>query len=195
MLANRMPPMKTAYINLALKQWSWLSKNILIDGIMQGDSLAGSSCTNNHAFLTYIEGVAISGLVALYHGTGRATYLSTAEAIATNTMSGAHGMINNGILFEFCDGDQSCNQDIAQFKGIFMRGLYNLWQTKHNAAGGKIPAFLQKNAASIWANARGGYNLLGMNWSGPFKVGNSQAIQLASHSSATMALVYAALVS
>lgn len=195
MLANRLPAKKAHFVNLAKTQWTWIKNNLLIDGIIQGDSLAGSACTNNHAFLTYIEGTAISGLVALYHATNDKTYLDTADTIATETMSGKYGgMVENGILTEYCDADLSCNQDEAQFKGLLMRGLHMLHSTKPAAANGGIPKFLYANADSIWAHSRSSNNLLGQKWAGPFAKGDSAALQLASHSSATMALVYAAMV-
>jgi predicted alpha-1,6-mannanase (GH76 family) len=197
LLATRYPAQSTYFINLAKTQWSWLTKNILIDGIMQGDGLTGSppSCGNNHAFLTYIEGVALQALVALYHATNDASYLTTADTLATKLLSGKYGMMDtNKIAQEFCDADASCNPDTAQFKGIMMRGLRTLRDAKPDAAGGQIKLFLARNADSIWANSRqSGSNLLGEKWAGPFALGSSQALQLSSHSSATMALVQAAL--
>ncbi|KAI4720352.1 hypothetical protein E4T48_03287 [Aureobasidium sp. EXF-10727] len=199
LLAVRYPAQSNYFINLAKTQWSWLSKNILIDGIMQSDALTGSppSCGNNHAFLTYIEGVALQALVALYHATNDASYLSTADTLATKLLSGKYGMMDaNKIAQEFCDADGSCNPDTAQFKGVMMRGLRTLRDAKPNAANGAIQGFLTKNADSIWANDRqSGTNLLGERWAGPFALGSGQALQLSSHSSATMALVQAALAS
>ncbi|KAG9720615.1 hypothetical protein KCU59_g17509, partial [Aureobasidium melanogenum] len=152
---------------------------------------------NNHAFLTYIEGVALQALVALYHATNDASYLTTADTLATELLSGKYGMMDsNKIAQEFCDSDLSCNPDEAQFKGIMMRGLRTLRDAKPSAAGGQIQSFLTKNADSIWNNSRqSGTNLLGEKWAGPFALGSSQALQLSSHSSATMALVQAALAS
>lgn len=193
MLATRIPALKTHFINLAVNQWSWISKNLLINGIIQGDSLTGNTCNNNHAFLTYIEGVAISALVWLNDATGQASYLTTAETIANNTMSGKFGMVDNGIVTEYCDASLSCDPDEAQFKGVLMRGLKMLAFTNPKACGGNIPSFVKKNANSIWANSRGSDNLLGEAWAGPFSQASDTATQLASHSSATMALVMAAV--
>ncbi|KAI5240764.1 hypothetical protein E4T43_05844 [Aureobasidium subglaciale] len=196
-LATRYPAQKTYFLNKATTQWSWITKNILIDGIMQGDALTGSppSCSNNHAFLTYIEGVALQALVALYHATNDASYLTTADTLATKLLSGKYGMMDsNKIALEFCDNENSCNPDLAQFKGIMMRGLRTLRDAKPDAAGGQIKGFLTKNADSIWNNDRqSGTNLLGEKWAGPFVLGSGSAMQLSSHSSATMALVQAAL--
>ena len=195
MLANRMPAKKTQYTNLALKQWQWVSNHLLIDSIIQGDSLVGSACTNYKAQLTYYEGVAMSGLVALYHATGKASYLTTAENMAVMVMSGKYpDLVINGIVTEYCDGNLSCNQDTAQFKGVMMRGLKTVHDANPKAAGGKIPSFLQKNADSIWAHSRGGGNMLGLRWKGPYNQGSDANLQLAAHSSATMALVMAAIV-
>lgn len=193
MLATRIPALKSHFIGLATTQWNWIAKNLLIDGIIQGDSLTGTTCSNNHAFLTYIEGVSISALVWLYDATGQASYLSTAETIANNTMSGKFGMVDNGIVTEYCDATLTCDPDEAQFKGVLMRGLKMLAWTNPKACGGTIPSFVKKNAASIWANSRGSDNLLGEAWAGPFSRASDNATQLASHSSATMALVMAAV--
>lgn len=199
LLATHYPAQKAYFLNLAKQQWSWLSKNILIDGIMQGDALTGSppSCGNNHAFLTYIEGVTLNALVSLYKATNDASYLTTADTLATKVLSGKYGMMDaNKTVTEYCDGNLSCNPDTAQFKGILMRGLFTLWATKPSAAGGQIKSFLTKNADSFWSKSRqSGTNLLGQKWAGPFALGSSQALQLSSHSSATMAMVMAALVS
>lgn len=197
-LATRYPAQKSYFLNLATTQWSWLSKNILIDGLMQGDSLTGSppSCGNNHAFLTYIEGIALNALTGLYYATNDASYLTTADTLATKVLSGKYGMMDsNQIVQEFCDAALTCNGDTAQFKGILMRGMRSLYVAKPSAAGGQIKGFLTKNADSLWANSRqSGTNLLGQRWAGPFALGSTQAIQLSSHSSATMAMVMAALV-
>jgi predicted alpha-1,6-mannanase (GH76 family) len=197
LLSTRLPlTQKTTLLNLAKTQWNWLNANILIDGIMQGDALTASTCNNNHAFLTYIEGATLNALVALYQATNNQTYLATADTLATILLSGKHGMMNatTKIVEEYCDADDSCNPDTAQFKGIMMRGLRTLRDAKPDAANGQIKAFLLKNADSFWSNSRqAGTNLLGQKWAGPFTLGTSQALQLSSHSSATMAMVSAAL--
>ena len=196
LLANRVKAKKTYYTQQALDQWAWVNKNMLINGIVQGDSLVGNSCSNNHAFLTYIEGVTVSGLVALAKATGQTSYLDTAEQVATNSINGQFGMVNQpyGIVQEYCDADLSCNPDTAQFKGILMRGLKQLHVARPGAINGKIPGFLKSNADSIWAHSRGSDNLLGQRWAGPFAQASDTALALSSHSSATMALVMAAIV-
>jgi len=105
-------------------------------------------------------------------------------------------MVNQpyGIVQEYCDADLSCNPDTAQFKGILMRGLKQLHVARPGAINGKIPGFLKSNADSIWAHSRGSDNLLGQRWAGPFAQASDTALALSSHSSATMALVMAAIV-
>ncbi|GAB7346285.1 hypothetical protein MBLNU457_5009t1 [Dothideomycetes sp. NU457] len=200
LLATRHPKKKAYYVQQALNQWQWLSSKMLIDGIIQGDSLTGNQCSNNRAFLTYIEGTTISGLVALAKATGDTSYLDTAESVATESINGDHGypfaMVNQpyGIVQETCDPDLSCNADSAQFKGILMRGLQALQHARPGAVGGRLPGFLKKNADSIWNNSRGSDNLLGMRWAGPFNSPSDNNVALAQHSSATMALAMAAIV-
>lgn len=194
LLANRVPGQKQYYINLALNQWKWIEKNFLIDGIIAGDQLRDyPKCTNNKEYLTYIEGVAISGLVALQRATGQTKYLDTAELIARTTMSGVHGMVNNGILEEFCDPKGDCDGNLAQFKGILMRGLRQLSVARPGAVNGSIPAFIKKNADSVWTKSRGTDNLLGVRWAGPFLRASDATTRLAAHSSALMGIVQAAL--
>ncbi|KAF2226562.1 hypothetical protein BDZ85DRAFT_256377, partial [Elsinoe ampelina] len=103
-------------------------------------------------------------------------------------------MIVNGIAQEYCDADFSCNGDTGMFKGIMMRGFYEVYKARPSVGGGGIPQLLKNNADSIWNNARNTKNnMLGLNWSGPFKASTQIDYRLTYHISATMALVYASL--
>ncbi|PNS19132.1 Vigilin 1 [Sphaceloma murrayae] len=197
LLAKRTPTQQKNYMDKARKQWAEVKNLILVDGYIQGDVLSQQSdgtCTNNYAHLTYQEGVAMAALVAMADVTGNQDLLNTAETIASKVLSGEHGFVVNGVAKEYCDDDFSCGGDVAQFKGILQRGVYTLWKVRPNAANGTIPDYLKFNADSIWNNNRGSGGLLGLNWSGPFKRPDGVDLQLATHSSATMALVYASLV-
>ncbi|GAM86193.1 hypothetical protein ANO11243_042050 [Dothideomycetidae sp. 11243] len=203
LLAARIPSMKDHFLSPALTQLAWIEQHLLINGIIAGDELSPyPSCSNDMAYLTYIEGTMIGAYVALWQVTGEADYMSKAESIASQTLSeNFDTLVVNGIITEFCDHDNSCNADIAQFKGILARGLRILHAANPNALNGSIPAFLQKNADSIWGKSKGKNGLLGMNWSGPFvlvsnagSAEENRKVRISSHSSATMALVAAAIV-
>lgn len=198
LLAVRYPGDASYFIGLSQGQWQWVWNNIWQYNYIRGDGqkqVPGSNqCTNNGAILSYIEGTAINALVALNAATGNGTYLQLANTIATTSLYD-RGLNQNGILHDTCDNESGafgCNPDEAQFKGIFMRGLRTLYDVMPSAVNGQIPAFLRGNANAIWANARGPNNLLGQRWSGPYNdPGTDEDLQLAQHSSATMALVAA----
>lgn len=108
------PRCQQHYTSLAESQWAWVEKNLYIDGIIQGDSLTGSTCSNDHAFLTYIEGVGISANIALFRATNNNAYVTNAKTIGASVLSGKFGMIENGILIDNCNSDLSCDADEAQ---------------------------------------------------------------------------------
>ena len=56
------------------------------------------------------------------------------------------------------------NPDQTQFKGIFIRNLYALYQVTGNQTYRK---FIDKNASSIWQNDRNVYDQIGFDWAGP----------------------------
>lgn len=197
LLAARSPNQKAEYLKKANKAWAELKKLTYIDGLIQGDGIQGdgNTCSNNHAFLTYQEGVAMAAMVAMKQATGNDKWLDIGQSIAEKTISGKYGMLVDGIAKEFCDDDYSCNGDTAQFKGIMMRGFLAMHKARPSTANGAIPAMLKKNAASIWKNNRDKKNqILGLKWAGPYKRYDQVDYRLAAHVSATMALVYASQV-
>ncbi|TKX20902.1 putative glycosyl hydrolase family 76 protein [Elsinoe australis] len=198
MLATRTPGLKKNYLNKARKEWNEMYPLVYKDGLIQGDGIqkeADGSCFNNFAHLTYLDGTGMSALVALYEATNNATYLDLADAIASNLIAQKTSEVTNGIATEYCDPAMDCaNADIIQFKGIMQRGFYEVWRARPTAANGAIPQYLKNNADSVWNKSRGKGGLLGSSWAGPFKRYPTADFQVAGHSSATMALVYAYLV-
>lgn len=196
LFAKRYPQERSMFLNLAKGQWKWVMNNIYQYDYIRGDGLVkgpGGQCIHNGAILSYLEGTAINAAVALNDVTGDYSYIDIANTIATKSLQDV-GLNRSGILHDNCDVNMACNQDEAQFKGVFMRGLRNLYAVQPHAVGGQIPAFLRKNADSIWANTRNKNNLLGQNWAGPFNPTGNSALAFSQHSSATMALVAAAMV-
>ena len=184
-LANRVPSdQKQYYIDWALKEWNWFQGTGMIRsnfGINDGIDL--TTCQNNgEPVWTYNQGVILGGLVELNKAAPKEGYLT----LANNIASAAINRFANsaGIIEESCDPE--CQGDGEQFKGIFIRNLYILWQETQQ------PQFLttiQKNAESIWNFDRGTDNRFGSAWTGPYRNASGR-----SHSSASDAIVAAAMV-
>ena len=60
---------------------------------------------------------------------------------------------------------ETCGDDGPQFKGIFIKNLYYLYQSDHKQT---YKDFILKNADAIWSHNRDGWNQLGLHWNGPF---------------------------
>ncbi|GHO93916.1 hypothetical protein KSF_039640 [Reticulibacter mediterranei] len=151
-----------SYLDWSNQEWNWFNNSGMINSSSLINDGLDSSCHNNgQTTWTYNQGVILAGLSDLYKITGTSSYLSKAEAIANAATS---TLINaNGILKEPCE--TSCNGDASQFKGIFMRNLYYLYQTDSKQA---YRDFITRNVDSIWANDRNSSNQLGLQWYGPF---------------------------
>ncbi len=156
-------PGDTTYLNWANQEYNWFvgsglinSQNLVNDGL-------NSSCQNNGGTTwTYNQGVILAGLAEMYRITGNSTYLTTAENIANAAITTL--VDSNGILQEPCEPSNSCGSDGPQFKGIFTRYLYFLYDTDHNTA---YWNFLSKNAKAIWTNDLNSSNQMGLHWDGP----------------------------
>jgi hypothetical protein len=113
--------------------------------------------------------VILGGLAALHEITGDAAYLRQGEAIAdaalrslTTPAPGA----GQGILIEPDEqGTTRRDRDRPQFKGIFMRNLYDFYLQSPRPV---YRDFIHDNARSIWANGRNSSNQFGLHWFGPF---------------------------
>ena len=57
------------------------------------------------------------------------------------------------------------DRDRPQFKGIFVRHLYELYRHRPRSA---YRDFILANATSLWQNSRNHRNQLGLSWTGPF---------------------------
>lgn len=186
-LANRIPAQKEYYREWAVNHWNWFNSTGLINSnnnIVDGLNIT-NQCKPEGAMFTYNQGVIVGGLIELYKLTSTEAYLDKACAIAdagiklhTNT---------DGILQEVGEAKgQVPGGDGIQFKGVFMRNVYYLWEQTRET---KYADFFKKNADSIWNNARNG-SLLGPEYTGPYVTADAR-----SQSSALDALVGAAAVS
>ena len=170
------------YLSWALKEWSWFegtgmitSRNLINDGIRL------DTCKNNgETIWTYNQGVVLGALVELNKVSPNPKYIKIATSIANAAID--HFSNENGIIKEICD--PYCGADGAQFKGIFVRNLYYLWEVTGQP---KLLNTITKNAESVWTNDRDDQNRFGGAWYGPYIDANA-----GTHSSASDAIVAAA---
>ena len=103
-------------------------------------------------------------LAVLYEITGDDTHLDQAETIATAALRDL--TVPPGILTEPGEHETARDdRDRPQFKGIFIRHLYELHQHRPR---GDYRDFILANATSLWRNSRNRRNQVGLSWTGPF---------------------------
>ncbi|KAF4119682.1 Glycosyl hydrolase family 76 [Geosmithia morbida] len=170
-IANRVGSnTRQTYLDAALKGWDWFKSSELIgsDNLV-ADGIDVDTCkSRGDAVYTYNQGSIIGGLVELAHATGDDSYLDTASDIADAVIADDSPMVQDGILVDGCDKDQSCDGDGIAFKGVFARNLRRLYLARPTDS---WKDFLQNNAQSIWNNDLslhddGCFN--GVYWAGPY---------------------------
>lgn len=183
------------YLAWAERELTWFNGSGMInasglvnDGLTANGS--GSICVNNDLpTWTYNQGIILGGLVALFNATNNYTYLAEANGIARATIE--HLSSANDILTEPCSGTcASQNPNMTQFKGVFMRDLYDLYRVTRDP---RYATFIVRNARSIWRNDRKPSDRIGFDWSGPVD-GADQSFNASTLSSALDALNAAASV-
>lgn len=165
----------TCYLTWATREWSWFNQSGMINSSnLINDGL--NDCQNNGGpTWTYNQGVILAGLTDMYKITGDISYLAQAEAIANATIN---TLVNaNGILIEPCE-DIGCDSNGAQFKGIFMRNLYYLYQSGQQV---EYRDFILKNVNSLWQKNRNKSNQFGVHWAGPFDSADASRQSSAMH--------------
>jgi len=168
-------PGDTGYLEWALREWDWFTARGLVGaGGLVNDGLTAGCANNGGVTWTYNQGVVLGGLTALHEITGESSYLVQAEAIADAALSQlitAPPASVPGILLEADElGTDPKDADRPQFKGIFMRNLYDLSLRSGKPA---YAEFIRVNAQSIWANNRNDKNEFGLHWAGPFDQANA----------------------
>lgn len=149
-----------SYLDWAQRTWNWFkssgminSKNLVNDGL-------NDACQNNGKTVwTYNQGVILGGLVDLYKATNDRSLIVQAQAIADAAIK---KLAPKGILQEPCE-PSSCGDDGPQFKGVFIRNLYYLYEITNKPA---YKNFITQNANSIWLH-RNRNNQFGLNWAAP----------------------------
>ena len=171
------------YLSWAQREWEWFSASGLIGpGGLVNDGLTAACQNNGGTTWTYNQGVILGGLAALFEITGDRGYLTQGETIASAALG---DLATAGILAEPCESAAAgCNEDQAQFKGIFVRYLYDFWRHSGQPA---YRAFILANASSVWDHGRNAASQFGLCWAGPFDQATA-----ARQSSALDALIAAA---
>jgi predicted alpha-1,6-mannanase (GH76 family) len=170
LLHQREPADHWTYRSWALRTWEWFSNSGMIgaDGLVN-DGLT-SVCTNNGGTTwTYNQGVILGGLGALFDITGDRAYLEQGESIANAALSQLVTPPRANcpsVLVEPCElSGTGCDGDQAQFKGIFVRYLYDFWLHSRQPA---YRTFILGNARSLWENSKNEDDQFGLCWTWPF---------------------------
>jgi len=189
LLHQRTPGDQGSYLTWAQREWEWFSSRGLIGPAgLVNDGLTAACQNNGGTTWTYNQGVILGGLAALFEITGDRGYLTQGESIASAALSrlttpGPPG--SPGILAEPCEAAAAgCNGDQTQFKGIFVRYLYDFWLQSRQP---DYRAFILANAGSVWAYSKNAADQFGLRWAGPFDQADA-----ARQSSALDALIAAA---
>jgi predicted alpha-1,6-mannanase (GH76 family) len=164
-LLHQRTPGDSSYLSWAQRTWDWFSASGLTgqDGLVN-DGLTSACQNNGGTAWTYNQGVILGGLGALFEITGDQGYLQHGESIAAAALSRL--VTPAGILAEPCEaGTGGCNGDQTQFKGIFVRYLYDFWLRSRQPA---YRAFILANATALWQHSRNAADQLGLRWAGPF---------------------------
>lgn len=173
------------YAAWSMQIWRWIAgssmigpDHLVLNGLdYQGDCKAGGTTW------TYNQGVMIGALVKYWHLTKEDIYLAQAEAIADAVLT---TLIHpNGVLREPHEAES--NGDQIQFKGIFMRYLYDLYAVTNHQ---RYADFILHNADALWLHSRDeATDQIGTSWASPFDTGSA-----ARQSSGIDALLVAVLV-
>ncbi|MEE6273335.1 GH92 family glycosyl hydrolase [Georgenia sp. MJ206] len=161
-LHNRIPG-DTMWLERSQAGWDWLLASGMIndDGLVN-DGLTGDCQNNGGTVWSYNQGLAIGAGLELHRATGNADVLQTVLRLADAGITEPE-LVTDGILTESCDLAATCDDNAKQFKGIFVRYLGDLNDTVD------VPAyqeFIDRQAASIWAEDRTADDRLGLRWAG-----------------------------
>ncbi len=164
------PGRESFYLDWARREWDWFSASGMIGPqSLVNDGLTSDCKNNGKPAYTYNQGVILGGLAGLYESTGDEAYLRQGESIADaalRALTSPPTASPPGILIEPGEaGMVGRREDGSQFKGIFVRNLYDFYLHSGRPA---YRDFILRNADSIWDNNRNAQNQLGLRWTGPF---------------------------
>ncbi|ARU50763.1 hypothetical protein CBR64_03875 [Cellulosimicrobium cellulans] len=179
----------TVWLDRAQTGWDWLLASGMIneEGLVN-DGLTGDCRNNGGTVWSYNQGLAIGAGLELHRATGDADALATAERLADAALS-SDALVVDGVLTESCDAlDRTCDDNGKQFKGIFMRYLMDL----NDATGEtRYQEFVDRQAATIWAQDRAAGDRLGVRWAGGESAQHPNVVDWRTQASALSALVAA----
>jgi predicted alpha-1,6-mannanase (GH76 family) len=155
----------SGYLDWALREWRWMAASGLIGPAgLVNDGLTAGCANNGGTTWTYNQGVVLGGLAVLDEITGDDAYLEPATGIAAAALRDL--TMPPGILVEPGEAQTAAGDgDRPQFKGIFVRNLYELHLRRPRP---QYRDFILANAASLWRNARNRRDQVGLAWAGPF---------------------------
>ncbi|WP_291413708.1 glycoside hydrolase family 76 protein [Actinophytocola sp.] len=161
---HRRTPGDTLWLGRARAAADWyLASGMVNAANLVNDGLTRDCRNNGQPVWTYNQGLAIGGLVETWRATGETRLLDAAKRLAdAGTTSPV--LTSDGVLTERCDvGQNACDDNQKQFKGIFSRYLADLAAATGSPA---YQGFAQRQADSVWARDRDPLNRLGQRWAG-----------------------------
>jgi predicted alpha-1,6-mannanase (GH76 family) len=150
-----------SFLDWAQREWAWFKGTGMLtaDGLVVDTLDSLTTCKPTGPTFTYNQGVLVGGLVDLAAGTGDATLLDQAAAIANATMT---KMVTSGGVLE----EAPCGGDICtQFKGVFMRNLAHLYDARPSAP---LQTFMRRQSDQLWSSNRNAQDQFGYEWDLPF---------------------------
>jgi predicted alpha-1,6-mannanase (GH76 family) len=152
---HRRTPGDSVWLQRARTAANWyLASGLINSAGLVNDGLTQDCRNNGQTVWTYNQGLAIGGLTEVWRATGETRMLDTAKRLADSALT---GLTRDGILTESCDiGQNSCDDNQKQFKGIFMRYLAELGYQQ----------FAVRQSNSLWASDTDPLNRIGQRWAG-----------------------------
>ena len=156
-------PGDTTWLDRSQAGWDWITASGMInaDGLVN-DGLTADCENNGGTVWTYNQGVFLGGGLELYRATGDESVLATVRDLADAGTTSPE-LVTDGILTEECDPAGTCDDNAKQFKGIFLRYLDDANRALDDAP---YQEFVDRQAASIWAQDRNGDDRIGLRWAG-----------------------------
>ena len=171
------------YRQWAEATWAWYEQTGFIEADFRVADALKPDGSMHRVYFTYNQGVTLACAVEFYQLTQDEKFLRLAEKLADAALEKMTDE-KTGVLREWLEPNST--QDLAQFKGIFMRHLYTLYTVTRKPAYGQ---FILKNAAAIRKNKDPQTGRYGVSWFLPYK---ETAYDFQAHSSALDCLAAAA---
>lgn len=161
---HRRTPGDSVWLQRARTAADWyLASGLINSAGLVNDGLTGDCRNNGQTVWSYNQGLGIGGMVEVWRATGDTRLLDAAKRLADSAITGTV-LTRNGVLTESCDiGQNPCDDNQKQFKGIFSRFLADLAKATGSAT---YQSFAQQQSNSIWATDRDSLNRLGQRWAG-----------------------------